>query len=222
MIKRSDDVGEVKSGEVVILLHGLFSSALLLKPLEWRLRGLGYVVENWNYPGFGGVIEDHGKRLWDKLMAYDGDEGVDRIHLVGHSMGGIVIRSALSLGLPRKLHRVVMIATPNKGSHVARILNGFAPWLSRMLGQISDADDSFVNRLPWVIEGEGGGEFDLEIGLLMARHDRSVRRSSVDLGNWKDRAIVPSLHSLTLLLGETHRQVAGFLDRGEFDGPRRG
>ncbi|HNQ24121.1 MAG TPA: CHAT domain-containing protein [Phycisphaerae bacterium] len=85
--------------------------------LKLRLRWAGYDAVF--YPYDWRVSLDV---LGDKLARDITTEKASRVHLVGHSMGGLVIRAALGRQeqtLTEKLGRVVMLGTPNFGSFSA-------------------------------------------------------------------------------------------------------
>ncbi|MCH7885585.1 MAG: alpha/beta fold hydrolase, partial [Planctomycetes bacterium] len=133
--------------EIVVLLHGLGRSPASMKKLQECLEQAGYGVTNWGYSSTRHRIEEHGQRLHEFLAELDAEPVVQRIHIVGHSLGGIVARYALTIKTPAKMGRVVMLAPPNQGSASAR---KWAPFLGKVikpLGQLSDDPKSAVNRL---------------------------------------------------------------------------
>ena len=193
--------------EVVVLVHGLAAKRIVMARLRRLLaHGFGKVL-NWGYPSLWSPIERHGLALAELLRRLDGGD-FDRIHLVTHSMGGIVARLALAQYAPERLGRFVMIAPPNRGSHVASRL---APYLGRLcppLVQLADHDASFVRSLPLPAAPE--------LGIIAARTDFLVREPSTRLGCEQDHIIVPGLHSTLLWRRETAAQVRHFLEHGRF------
>ena len=193
--------------EAVVLVHGLAAKRIVMAMLRTSLaRSYGEVV-NWGYPSLWSPIQRHGRELAALLRRLDGGD-YDRIHLVTHSMGGIVARLALAEFQPERLGRFVMIAPPNRGSHVA---SRIAPYLGRLfppLLQLADHEASFVRRLPLPLAPE--------LGIIAARTDFLVREPSTHLGCERDHIVVPGLHSTLLWRRETAEQVRHFLEHGRF------
>jgi hypothetical protein len=123
-------------------------------------------------------------------------------------MGGIIARCALMLDSAIKVNRLVMLTPPNQGSFVARRL---APWLGsfcRPLPQLSDAPDSFVNRL--------GVPPGIEIGVIAAGSDRVVALPSTFLAEQRDHIVIPGDHGIMPLRRDAGEQVLAFLQTGSF------
>ncbi len=106
--------------QLVLLVHGLGGSRLDMWPISRRLTGSGYATCNWGYVSVGFRIEQHARRLAEDLRMLQRDPRIRQIHLVTHSLGAIIARQALAETLPDKVSRVIMLAPPNRGSHVAR------------------------------------------------------------------------------------------------------
>jgi triacylglycerol esterase/lipase EstA (alpha/beta hydrolase family) len=195
--------------ELVVFAHGLASAPLVMVPLAGRLAKLGYQTRNWGYFSIRHSIEYHGRRLADLLRKLDETPDLNRVHLVTHSMGCIVARYALREFQPRKMSRMVMLAPPNRGSHVASLL---APYLGRLckpLDQLRDNSDSFVNQL--------SGVERLQVGIIAAAWDTVVQPSSTRVDWQADHLTVRAMHTGMLFRAEVARQVHAFLRQGHFD-----
>ena len=202
------------SPETVLLVHGLGRTSRSLSRLHRHLREAGYGVIDWSYPSARRRIEAHGVRLREALSALDGDPGILKIHLVGHSLGGILARHALTLGVPRKMGRVVMLAPPNRGSRLARRLAPvLGPWIAP-LPQLSDDSWSAVNRL--------GVPRGVEIGVIAATGDGKVRVEDTHLPGEADHLLVPGTHTFIMNRAEVREEVVEFLRRGRFRKRARG
>ena len=195
----------------VVLIHGLAGSRLDMWPISRRLKRLGYGVKNWSYRSLGNRIETHANRLVGDLAALDKSERGLPFHVVTHSMGGIITRLALANRSFEHLHRIVMLAPPHQGSHVARKLTPFLGWLTPSLNQLSDAPDSFVNRLPNSL-----AENEVEFGIIEASKDRVIEQGGVILHGLVDYARVDGHHGILTWYRDTVRLVENFLEHGRF------
>jgi hypothetical protein len=117
---------------IALLLHGL-----CMNDLQWRRNGhdhgallageLGYRVVRLHYNS-GRHISDNGAELAQQLDALltEWPNPVDELVIVGHSMGGLVARSAChsaeaqDLAWRRALTRLVCLGTPHHGAALER------------------------------------------------------------------------------------------------------
>jgi pimeloyl-ACP methyl ester carboxylesterase len=154
-------------------------------------------------------IERHGEQLSGVLRKLDAEIDGGRVHLVTHSMGGIIGRLALGDYMPDRFGRFVMITPPNRGSHIASQL---APYFGRIcppLMQLCDDDQSFVCSLP--------APQVPELGVIAASADFLVHEKSTRLGCEADHIVLPGLHSSLLWSRATAEQVRHFLLHGRFE-----
>lgn len=194
--------------EVVVLVHGFAAPRVVMNPLARHLEEAGYQTVNWGYASLFRSIESHGEQLRSQLQEIEHDPAVERLHLVTHSMGGIVARQALSEERPEKLGRIVMLAPPNRGSFMAPYL---APWLGKIfhpITQLTTAAESYVNQLPI--------PQDLEIGVIAASLDWLVAVESSRLPKLADHLVLPTLHGTILFRQDVHDHVTAFLREGHF------
>src|SRR5262245_3619917 len=89
------------SPDAIVLVHGLGSSSVVLAPLAQSLGPHFSQITNWGYRSLWFRIERHGKSLARKLHDLD-RHASGKIHLVTHSMGGIIGRLALAEYLPKR------------------------------------------------------------------------------------------------------------------------
>lgn len=113
-----------ESGTLVVLQHGLWRSAASLGRLERALVDHGYRVLNTSYPSTAALIEDHAVRLASAVRDEVEREPARRIAFVGHSMGGLVIRSYLGQAGVAPADTVVFIGTPQRGAALATRRDG--------------------------------------------------------------------------------------------------
>jgi alpha-beta hydrolase superfamily lysophospholipase len=193
--------------EAVLLVHGHAAHPVLLEPLRRALERQGFRAVNWRYGSLRGSIEAHAARLASKAKELDEDTGVARLHFVGHSMGAIVVRSALAVARPRKLGRVVLLAPPNRGARLADVALRLFGRRLVAAAELSSKPDSYVNRL--------ASAADVDCGIIAASWDHAVSLASTHLPEERDHLVLRSLHTLPL-----HRQapaqVGHYLREGRF------
>jgi pimeloyl-ACP methyl ester carboxylesterase len=103
--------------DVVVLLHGFFASAGVFRPLRARLEGAGARVASFTHaPG-------QTVRAIARALAHLVDEIPEhaRVHVIGHSLGGIVARWYVQeLGGHARVTQTISLASPFGGAPVAR------------------------------------------------------------------------------------------------------
>lgn len=196
----------------VLLIHGYAGHRLLWWRFARALRSEGFEPKPWGYRSVWSDIESFAQKLSKQIHAIEEATSVGSFHVVTHSMGGVLLRTALA-SFPRpveKLKRIVMLCPPNQGSHAATRLAKLAGWFSPSLPQIADHESSFVNQLP--------RDFALqrEVGLLVAQGDLVVHPEATQLPGLKDQCNVPGMHSAVLMRKDAIEQTIAFLHDGQF------
>lgn len=110
----------------VLFVHGYAGTEHIWRPLRSALTdaGFGHLVAL-RYNAFRADI--HQIADWLVLQARRSMEatGVERVHLIGHSMGGLVVRDAVqNRGLRGLTNTAITIATPHTGTALARLVPG--------------------------------------------------------------------------------------------------
>jgi len=131
----------------VLLVHGFGGTKSSWTLVTQELIRSGFTVEAIAYTPFGTSV----RRLADQVVA-DAHRllhrsGADKVHLIGHSLGGVVIAEAISGGrLDGMVDTVVTLGSPFGGSpwatllpvgEVARTLRGGSPLLRRLNSSLS-------------------------------------------------------------------------------------
>jgi len=153
----------------------------------------------------------HADRFARELAGLDADPRIGTIHVVGHSMGGIIGRAALDRYRPAKLGRFVMLAPPNRGSFVATATKNTFGRLLKPVAELSTDPESLVNRLPMPA--------GVEVGVIAAEYDALVTEESTHPDAPHAHVILPTWHTGLLFRPETAELVSGFLETGAFPSP---
>jgi hypothetical protein len=156
---RLDALSPPPTGKLVVLVHGL-----CMNDLQWNRQGhnhgtalardLGYTPVFLRYNS-GRHISTNGRELADLLetVVKQWPVPLAELAIVGHSMGGLVSRSACHYGRlsghdwPRHLRKLVFLGTPHhgapleRGGHWVDILLGLSPYTAPLarLGKIRSA-----------------------------------------------------------------------------------
>ncbi|MFM8893433.1 MAG: esterase/lipase family protein, partial [Planctomycetia bacterium] len=176
--------------------------------LAARLHRHGFRAKPWGYWNMRRSILVHADAFARELTRLDAAPDIERIHLVTHSMGGIVARAALDRYRPAKLGRIVMLAPPNRGSFAADVACGVFGKLLAPVDELRTADDSLVNSL--------GMPSGVEIGVIAAGRDALVSEASTRPEVPHAHVTLPCLHSSLLFRRDAAELVAAFLDCGRF------
>lgn len=115
----------------VVLLHGFFQTRNVWRAMERRLRADGFEVTSFALRGLGPFnthpIEAVAARVHDKIERLT-RQGVEAVHLVGHSKGGLVARACVQLYGGARIRSVTTLGTPHHGTPTAAVavaLTGF-------------------------------------------------------------------------------------------------
>ncbi|MDT5070988.1 MAG: triacylglycerol lipase [Mycobacterium sp.] len=107
----------------VLLVHGLGGTKSSWSFLARTLTARGMTVDAITYSPFGTSVEQVADRLAVKVEWLLSQTGADKLHLVGHSLGGVVIAQAIASGrLTGLVDTVVTLAAPFGGSPWANLL----------------------------------------------------------------------------------------------------
>jgi triacylglycerol lipase len=107
----------------VLLVHGLGGTKSSWSHLAKTLSARGLTFAAVTYAPFGTSVERLADRLAVDVERMLSQTGADKVHLVGHSLGGVVIAQALASGLlGRKVDTVVTLGAPFGGSPWANML----------------------------------------------------------------------------------------------------
>lgn len=194
-------VAERNTRYPVLLVHGYLATESVWTPLRRALveTGFGHVV-SFNYNSFSADPWAVSAELTQQALRALAAARAPRVHLVGHSLGGLIIRCALaaSAALSSKTASAVTIASPHRGTSLARIALGpcarmmhrgpgsvhpelDAPRPARWLAYYSD-DDRVVPATSARLDDPGYGAANLLIpgcGHLTICRDARLIRSLV-------------------------------------------
>ena len=217
--------GPAQADECVVLLHGLMRGSTSMNKMQKELDEAGFITANIEYPSRDHTIEELADiAVPDGLAACREHDGVERIHFVTHSLGGILVRQFLSTNDIPDLGRVVMLGPPNQGSLAAdEMVNvpGF-DWINGPAGkQLGKGEESVPLKL---------GPADFELGIIAGNRtidpitsavlpnpdDGRVSVEDTKLEGMTDFIVVEHSHAFMMRMQRTIDLTIEFLKDGTF------
>lgn len=114
----------VAAGTPILLLHGLVDNRSIFTLLRraLRRRGFGQVL-TLNYSPFTQDVRTAAERLARLVENTCETTGYERVHVVGHSLGGLVARYYVQqMGGDERVHTLVTLGSPHSGTYAAHLL----------------------------------------------------------------------------------------------------
>jgi triacylglycerol lipase len=118
-------VGDVEAaGTPILMLHGLADNRAIFAVLRRTLRRRGFgTLITLNLSPTTKDVRAGARDLAGRVEAICAASGYERIHVIGHSMGGLIGRYYVQrLGGDERVHTLVTLGTPHGGTVPARLL----------------------------------------------------------------------------------------------------
>jgi pimeloyl-ACP methyl ester carboxylesterase len=203
----------------IVYVHGLWltghESLVLRRRLE---REFDCRVHPFHYRSVAVPMSETTARLHQFVSKL----GAPALHLIGHSLGGLVIYRFLERYPQQKAGRVVFLGTPAVASRAAA---GAARlrWAAPLVGRCIAEELGSQRERSWNGSRDLGiiaGTRRLGLGQFIARFDEdsdgTVAVSETRLPGATDHLVLPVSHMGMLLSARVAREVAGFLGTGRF------
>jgi triacylglycerol lipase len=124
-IQRGLWMGDVEApGRPIVLVHGMADNRAIFAVLTRGLRRRGFRnVVSLNYSPATNDIRAAARLLHAEIEALVAQTGHERIHLIGHSLGGLIARYYVQrLDGDQRVDTLVTLGTPHSGTLVAHLL----------------------------------------------------------------------------------------------------
>ena len=94
--------------ETVVLIHGALVDGWEMLLLRWRLKQLGYRTAQFRYRSMTRGIDENAALLSEFIRQTEGDT----LHVIGHSMGGVLVRQVFEQTPDPRPGRLIAIGSP--------------------------------------------------------------------------------------------------------------
>ena len=201
----------------VVLVHGLWMPGAETALLRRRLSRAGFGTQQFSYRSVTDDVRANAQRLADFLHNVPGEA----VHLIGHSLGGVIVVKALQDHPIKRIGRVVCLGAPLQGSNAAQALARL-PGGQRLIGKsmpafLGGAVDPWTAPLDLgLIAGSspvGGGQL---LGGLASPHDGTIAVEETRLEGATEHIVLQVSHLSMLWSGAVANQVVSFLQSGRF------
>ena len=109
------------AGTPILLVHGIVSNRSIFTLLRRGLTRRGFSnVFAMNYLTVANDVRAAAARLSVEVERIVEESGFERIHIIGHSLGGLIARYYVTrLGGDGRVHTLISLGTPHSGSYAA-------------------------------------------------------------------------------------------------------
>jgi pimeloyl-ACP methyl ester carboxylesterase len=205
---------------VVVYVHGLWLNGWEAVLLRRRLsRSLDCETRSFGYSSVSTDLATNAHALMEFLRRIS----ADTLHLVGHSMGGLLILELFEGAPSLPPGRIVLLGSPVQGSRAARALAG-RPLGRRIIGRTAHEVLLPQRERQWpgarelgVIAGNLPFGFGRLLGPFDEQSDGTVLVTETRLAGAKQQLTLRTTHSGMVYSSLVARQTATFLREGQFD-----
>jgi triacylglycerol esterase/lipase EstA (alpha/beta hydrolase family) len=223
--------------ELVIIVHGLARNAASMVDMANGIKQQGYKTCVIDYPTIVEAIDNtlrvsahqiHGCiRHFNHQLAQSKN---GKVHFIGHSLGGLVIRSYLAdhqdFALSDEMGEVVFLGTPNHGSDVADFFSNIK--LLSLVGGTAAALTTGPNSLPNILPNPnyrfaviaGVDSYPLLKHMFNNKNDGLVSVKSAQLPNMHDFIKVDIKHDQLRSAPYVFELILNYLSHQQFQPPK--
>jgi len=205
----------------LVLIHGIWMTGFELRWLGRRLAACGFEVHYFRYPSRQASPPEQARHLAQYL---DRIAPGQPLHLVAHSLGGLLVLWLLEQYPQRPLGRILLLGSPVRGSGVAarlvrhaaaRWLLGRA-WRQGLDGEVPRA--AAADHEIGIIAGTKGLGMGRLIGGLSRPNDGTVALAETRMSEVPQRLELPVSHFGMLFSSRVAKAACRFLGTGRLGG----
>ncbi|MCV6607985.1 MAG: hypothetical protein OIF32_07230 [Campylobacterales bacterium] len=211
----------IKNNEAVILIHGFGRSETSMWYFKNKLEEAGYGVKTVGYSSLNQDMDGIKKEVYTDIDSQD-LSNYKKVHFVGHSLGGLLVRSYLGEKKIENLGNVVIMGSPNKGTPAVDVFKN--KWWFSLLGpavkELGTSGTKFLTSLkkPYYNLGAIAGDSEIESYeyVLKGADDGLVTVESAKVEGMRDFIVLDSSHTMMRYNKSVIKQTIYFLKKGKF------
>jgi pimeloyl-ACP methyl ester carboxylesterase len=217
-IRDAANAGVQPAPATVLLVHGLWTNRAVMLYLAHALAARGFATHTYGYFSALDEFEHNAARVARAIAATK----AECIHLVAHSLGGLVVLRALARRPDPRVKRIVLLGAPIADCFAGREL-ARTRWTAPLLGTTRSLwlDLPRLDIPAGVEAGAIAGTRPLGLGRLVLRlpgpSDGVVLVEETRHPRLADHLALPVAHSQMLASHVVVAQIAAFLATGRFD-----
>ncbi|MDN3611068.1 triacylglycerol lipase [Vibrio ostreicida] len=204
----------------LIILHGLYMHGVAMRPLSQKLKACGYQTQTVSYNSVA-INEEKVFATIDRALSKSQTNV-----LVGHSLGGLIIKHYLASRQPnvRQVSHVVAIGSPLRGASIVSRIQDLG--MGSVLGNASKfglEEHHDVWRFPQKL-GSIAGTMPLGARALLMMSDPSLSDGTVTVEETKiegmtDHIEVHRSHTSMIYSSFVPKQIDQFIRYSQFEAP---
>ncbi len=203
-------------GHEIILVPGLWYGPRSMSFIGMQLRRQGYRIRSFSYRSTKANADDCAR----SLAEFTRTTRSDAPHLVGHSLGGLLILRMLAMSEVPPVARVVLLGTPIQGSEAARRtlqLPGGRALLGVAAATLCAGSNGFRgSHEVGMIAGSRAFGLGRMTGLKGKTNDGTVTLAETESASLSGRIALPVSHTGMLFSSQVVRETCCFLEQGRF------
>ena len=208
----------------VVLIHGLGRTGMSMRVIAAALRKAGYPTLS---PWYGlrrsmpEIVDYLHPRIAEFAAANPGP-----LHIVTHSLGGLVSRALINAHRPAQLGRVVMLAPPNAGSELADLVYSlglhdliFGPVGGHLRTDRAEEHENELGQIDFdlgIIAGDLPLDPIIAPRLLPGANDGKVAVEATKIAGMHDHIVLPVQHTFMVQDSRVIDQIKAYLATGAF------
>ncbi len=201
--------------QTVVLLHGQGRTRASMMILSMRFRSADFKTTSFTY----NQRRDSLNEISDQLIDFiEKKVKTTRYHLIGHSLGNVIIRNTFRKKYPSGLGKIVMLAPPNRPAYLAKRFkrNLLYRWLTGDSGQKLSEEDFYkdlpVPSVPFgILAGDKGQKLTFS-----EPNDGLVAVESTKLEGMNDWLLLHHSHTFIMNCKDTFEHCLRFIQSGRF------